>query len=294
MRSLVSFFLRTTSLEDVRSILATLKAATPAGSASERGAINGSMSSSEAPGTVADPLLPQAQWCQARLKVEGLSLLGLMHPDKRVWEKARVVLASLNDPTFRNLEVGPEPVPQSPRPHARMSAPEAVLMSAAEGGTGSVESPREDSGAISSDWESRAESGGAEQTASVPFLADALLVGQPQGLGAEVWERRSGAVGVNWAPELWPFLIQQSERYSFCIEWVWNKVRRHKAEWKAASQDRSKVQGDDASTSGVPFATPSGMEEGSQHSARLQRNHVYFLCLCMRETQHPEVSGSLL
>ena len=36
------------------------------------------------------------------------------------------------------------------------------------------------------------------------------------------------------------------------------------------------------------------MEEGSQHSAQLQRNHVYFLCLCMRETQHPEVSNGLL
>ncbi|GAQ78882.1 hypothetical protein KFL_000200340 [Klebsormidium nitens] len=279
----------TTNLEDVRSILATLKAATQAAPAAERRATNGSPTSPEAPSPVVDPLIPQAQWCQTRLKVEGLSLLGLMHPDKLVWEKARVVLAALNDPKFREMEARAEPAPLSPRPQARMSAPEAVLKSSTESGTEPVDSTRGDSAAVSSDWESRSGSEGAEQAASVPFLADALLVGQPQGLGAEVWERRSGAVGVAWAPELWPFLVQQSERYSFCIEWVWNKVRRHKTEWKAASQDRSKVQGEDASTSRMPSAAPSGVEEASQHSAQLQRNHVYFLCLCMRETQHPEL-----
>jgi hypothetical protein len=306
LKSSRALFFRTASLEDVRSILSRLKLSIEAAPAEEREICT----SPERPGSAevlihpiepqslsTGALIPQAQWCKARLKVEGLSLLGLMHPDQRVWEEARAVLTSLNDATFRSMEASPEATRPSGKAQPRSSAPEAVLRQFQEneieqvGGTAGIDEEA-DSGTSprSRTSEERPESSG--QTVSMPFLADALLVGQSQGLDAEVWERRSSAVGVVWAPELWPLLVRQSERYSLCIEWAWSRVRKHRAEQTNLTQDRSRVLGDDTPSSRL--AAASGVEDTSEHSVQLQRNHVYFLCLCMRETLHPEVIDEAL
>jgi hypothetical protein len=246
---------------------------------------------SEAQSLSTGALIPQTQWCKARLKVEGLSLLALMHPDQRVWEEARAVLSSLNDATFRSMEATPEVRRPSGKAQPRSSAPEAVLRQFQEseieqvGQTAGIEKEVDSGTSHRSRTSERPESSG--QTVSMPFLTDALLIGQSQGLDAEVWERRSSAVGVVWAPELWPLLVRQSDRHSLCIEWAWSRVRKHRAEQTNLTQDRSRVLGEDTPSSRL--AAAYGMEDMSEQSVQLQRNHVYFLCLCMRETLHPEV-----